>query len=281
MLVMDIGGTFIKSGLTDPGGKLIPITVTQTPSEADGTYEGFLNRLSGILSDALKHPGTERACISIPGPFDFEHGVSLMQHKFPALYLKSLRPPFDRAGIPVDFIHDSTAFMLGEVHDGVLAGKNASACVMLGTGLGFAFTREGRVAVSPARSPAFVLWNMPWNGGCAEDFVSTRALQRLYGEALPIRTIAERARDGDRKASEAFLETGKQLSAMLGKVLPRLGCDSLALGGQIAKSADLFHLDLSVDWFVSSHLDDAALRGASYYASFGREASELETEIGG
>ena len=47
------------------------------------------------------------------------------------------------------------------------------------------------------------------------------------------------------------------------------------LGGQIAKSADLFGLQLDVPWRVSQHLDDAALRGASAYAAQGRAACEL------
>lgn len=274
MLVMDIGGTFIKSALTDADGKVIPGTVVQTPSDANGSCDGFLNTLSGILAAALERQTVKRVCISIAGPFDFVHGVSLMRHKFPALYQQSLCPPFERAGIPVDFVHDSTSFLLGELHDGVLSGKKNAACVMLGTGLGFAYARDGRVAVSPGRSPAFGLWNMPWGDGIAEDYVSTRALQRLYGEALPIKSIADKARDGDAKAADAFLETGCQLSAILRNILPELGCDSFALGGQIAKSADLFHLDLPLPWAVSRHLDDAALRGASYFALHGPEASE-------
>ena len=50
---------------------------------------------------------------------------------------------------------------------------------------------------------------------------------------------------------------------------------SFVLGGQIAKSADLFGLRLDVPWRVSQHLDDAALRGASAYAAQGRAACEL------
>lgn len=281
MLVMDIGGTFVKSALTDEAGGLLADTVIQTPSDANGGYDVFLDMLTGILRAAKKRQEVSRACVSIAGPFDFMHGVSLMRHKFPALYRQSLRPPFEREGIPVDFLHDSTAFLLGEAYDGVLEGKSAPACVMLGTGLGFAFMREGRVAVSANRSPAFVLWNMPWEGGIAEDAVSTRALQRLYGEVIPIKSLADRARNGDRKAADAFLKTGRQLSAILRKVLPELGCDSFALGGQIAKSADLFQLDLPMKWAVSRHLDDAALRGASYFAAYGREACEKETVLSG
>ena len=135
--------------------------------------------------------------------------------------------------------------------------------------------RGGRVCVNAQRGPAFSLWNMPYEGGIAEDYVSTRAIQGAYGEALPVKTIADRARQGDARAAQAFAGAGFHLSALLGALIPRLGCDGFVLGGQIAKSADLFGLQLDVPWRVSQHLDDAALRGASAYAAQGRAACDL------
>ena len=276
MVVFDIGGTFIKYALTAENGELLTDTVRQTPSHADDDYDAFLGAMEGILREAGERQKVRKACVSIAGPFDFERGISLMRHKFRSLYQKSLRRPFEQAGVDVMFLHDSTAFMLGEAYDGVLQGRNAPCCVMLGTGLGFAFMRDGKVCVNPQRGPAFTLWNAPWRDGTAEDYVSTRAIQGLYGETLPIREIAERARQGDRKAGDPFLETGRQLSAILREIIPRLRCDSFALGGQIAKSADLLGLEVPVEWQVSRHLDDAALRGASRFARYGREDCEQD-----
>lgn len=275
MLVLDVGGTYVKYALTDAAGCLLPDTVGQTPSDAQGSYEAFLAVLSRIIASAQERQDVGCACVSIPGPFDFEAGVSRMRHKFPALYGQSLRVPFERAGIGVSFLHDSTAFMLGEARDGVAQDMASPCCVMLGTGLGFAFMRGGRVCVNAQRGPAFSLWNMPYEGGIAEDYVSTRAIQGAYGEALPVKTIADRARQGDARAAQAFAGAGFHLSALLGALIPRLGCDGFVLGGQIAKSADLFGLQLDVPWRVSQHLDDAALRGASAYAAQGRAACEL------
>lgn len=274
MLVLDIGGTYIKHALTDDKGAMLPETVAQTPSDAEGSYEGFTGALSGIIAEALRKQPFTKACVAIAGPFDFDTGVSLMQHKLKALYQKSLRPPFEKLGVDVDFLHDSTAFMLGEAYDGALRGAQAPCCVMLGTGLGFAFMRDGKVCVSDKRSPALTLWNMPWRDGIAEDYVSTRAIQKLYGEQLPVKAIAERARQGDARAARAFSAVGGSLSEILGYIIPRLQCDQFALGGQIAKSAGLFGLDVPVDWHVSHNLDDVALRGASYYALHGRSSCE-------
>ncbi|MBQ6564440.1 MAG: ROK family protein [Clostridia bacterium] len=268
MLVLDIGGTFLKYAMTDVYGRVLAESVRQIPSEASN-YEEFADVLRQVIEAGKQAEKTEKACVSIPGPFDFEHGISLMQHKFAAIYRRSIRPPFEDAGIEVTFLHDSTAFILGEASDGSLAGRAAPCCVMLGTGLGFAFMRDAHVCVNEQRTPAFTLWNMPWKQGIAEDYVSTRAIQQLYGSVISIRSIAEAAYAGEQKALEAFRRTGAELSQILQTVIPKLGCDCLALGGQIAKSADLFELDLPVPWFVSRHLDDAALRGAAFFATHG------------
>lgn len=172
------------------------------------------------------------------------------------------------------FLHDSTAFLLGEVYDGVLLGQENACCITLGTGLGFAFMRHGKVCVNEKRVPAFTLWNMPWRDGIAEDFVSTRSLQGLYGQKLPVKDIATLAKQGDPLAQDAFRITGQHLSDILRHILPQLGCEHLALGGQIAKSAELFQLDLPVRWSVSAHMDDSALRGSSYYAIHGQASCE-------
>lgn len=269
MLVLDIGGSFIKYGLTDDEGRLLPGTASQVPSDANGSYENFLAVLSKIIENAKSVMPVTKACVCIPGPFDYANGVSRMQHKFTALYQKTIKPPFDDAGVEVAFIHDSTAFLLGEGFDG----SGDSPCgVMLGTGLGFAFAREGRVCVDENQTPAFILWNMPWKDGIAEDYVSQRAILKLFGNRTDsVKAIADAARAGDAMASQVFLTVGENLSGMLQRIIPLLGCDSLVLGGQIAKSADLFHLQIPVPWRVCEHPEESALYGAGRHASLGRE----------
>lgn len=274
MLVLDIGGTYVKYALTDGAGRLLPETVAQTPSVGQDSSGEFLVVLARIVREARRKQEIQRACIAVAGPFDYDAGISLMRHKLPALYGHSLRPPFEEAGVEVVFLHDATAFMLGEAREGMARAMTSPCCVTLGTGLGFAFMRGGRVCVSERRGPALSLWRMPCCGGMAEDFVSARAIQAAYGEALPVREIAALARQGDARAAEAFLEAGRHLSDLLNALIPRLGCDGLVLGGQIAKSAELLGLRLHVPWHVSRHLDDAALRGASCFAAQGRAACE-------
>ena len=275
MLVLDIGGSFIKYGLADEQGNLLEETAGQIPSDANGEYEHFLQVLRKVIALGREKENFQKASVSIPGPFDYFTGTSQMRHKFTALYGKTISTPFEEAGIEVHYLHDSTAFLLGEAapEDG------SSPCgIMLGTGLGFAMMREGRICVNAAQTPALTLWNMPWKDGIAEDYVSQKTLLSLYGGAESVRAIADAARGGDEKAIRTFHEVGKNLSDILCFILPRLGCDSLVLGGQISKSADLFDLRIPIPWRICQHPEETALRGAGRYVALGRERCVQEME---
>ena len=275
MLVLDIGGSFIKYGLSDEQGNLLAGSAGQIPSDANGEYGHFLEVLRRVIAINREKESFRKASVCIPGPFDYFTGTSKMQHKFTALYGKTISTPFEEAGIEVHYLHDSTAFLLGEAEpeDG------SSPCgIMLGTGLGFAMMRKGKICVNPTQTPALTLWNMPWKNGIAEDYVSQRALLSRYGEADSVKTIADAARNGDEKALRTFREVGQSLSEILSFLLPRLGCDGLVLGGQIAKSADLFDLQIPVPWRVCQHPEETALRGAGRYAALGHDQCVQEME---
>ena len=111
-------------------------------------------------------------------------------------------------------------------------------------------------------------------GGAAsvddESGVFLADLGAAYGQPLSVKDIAGRARQGDEQALRAFRLAGEALSELMEIIDRRFHPDKLALGGQIARSADLLHLNLPFPWEVSHHLDDAALRGAAYYALHSR-----------
>lgn len=271
-LVMDVGGSFIKYGVCNPEGDLIESSVGQEASLAQSSARDIGAAFARVIRKARDWGPLRSACVSTPGPFDFEKGVSLMRHKFAALYGQSLKALFDAEGLCVSFLHDATAYILGEYHEGALRGSQAPCCVMLGTGLGFACMRAGRALVDEGQTPILRLWRSPYQGGIAEDYVSARAIQARYGADASVAQIARWAREGDEKARLAFEATGRHLAAVLAPVVQALGCDRLALGGQIAKSADLLALSLPVPWQPARHLDDAALRGAAWFARLGRAA---------
>lgn len=271
ILVLDVGGSFLKYGVADEKGALLPGSVGEAPARADESPEKVYEAFEKVIRRARETAPLAGACACFPGPFDYTHGVFRMKHKFQALFGCSILPPFERAGLPVRFLHDSTAYILGEVSDGTLRDAKDPCCVMLGTGLGYTMMKDGKVLIDESQTPALSLWCAPFRDGIAEDYVSTRAIQAAYGQPLSVKDIAGLARQGDEKALQSFLKTGEALSELMGIIDRRFHPDKLALGGQIARSADLLHLNLPFPWEVSHHLDDAALRGAAYYALHSRE----------
>ena len=225
--LLDIGGTFIKSS----DGRQIPIP-SAGPREA----------IAAALREALKDSG-ERIGIAIPGPFDYRQGIFRAEHKFAAVKGESFR---ELAGLPettdVRFIHDVCAVLEGAIR-GVQSDSN-TALVTLGTGLGFAIARRGKVRYGPTLSPADVIWNLPWEGGILEDKVSGRGLRAIYSQlggdgSLTARDIAEQAFHGDRMAFEAYERMGANLAAAIKDLLAENQVDTLLFGGQISQSLDL------------------------------------------
>lgn len=222
------------------------------------------------------------ACLGVacPGPFDFARGVSHMRHKWRGLMDVPLPSVFARElpGVPVRFLHDSTAFLLGEAWQGAARDMENPAGVMLGTGFGFTVMQRRRVLVDANGTPAVVLWNAPFRDGTVEDYVSRRALRDAYGPQAPdVRELAELARGGDTRAQAIFRRMGEALGEVLTRYLPA-GTDGVVLGGQIARSAELFlpWAQIPASVTVARHIGSAALRGAAVFCR--GEAHEFTKE---
>lgn len=277
-VVLDIGGTFVKYGAF-AGGEIC--LRGQFPIRESGAAEEIL---APILDFLLAHPAP-RVAVSIPGPMEYPTGTSRMTHKFAALYGLSLKDWLEARlpGTRVTFVHDGVAYMLGEMAEGALKGCGCAAGVMLGTGLGFALGKQGRVLIRPdTRTPAHPLWSAPYRDATAEDFVSGRGIRRrflaLTGRPLDVHEIAALAREGDATAAALLEETGAMLGEMLSAHLRPWPVERIAVGGQIAKSWDLmragYDAACAIPAVPAANIADAALRGAWLYARVGDEALE-------
>lgn len=251
MILLDIGGTFIKRS----DGLCIPM-----PSA------GSAEEIAGALRQATAGEA-EAIGVAIPGPFDYEHGIFLMRHKFASVYGKSFR---ELAGIAdctqLKFMHDVNAPLLGAVQMLGLQEHN-TALVTLGTGLGFSAAIKGKVQFGPNGSPAVSLWDKPYGEGIAEDIVSARGIRLAYGRlggdnSLSAREIAQRAQDGDILARNTFSGMGRCLGEVLGQVCAELKLDTILFGGQISKSMSLFEEPLKA--MLPGLRMEAAPQGAVY-----------------
>jgi glucokinase len=186
--------------------------------------------------------------MAMPGPFDYEHGVSWMQHKLPYLYGFDLRHALaarlGRADSQVRFLNDAAAYLLGEISAGAAQGVCRAVAITLGTGIGSAFAVDGLVIRNGTGVPAGgEIWNFPYQGGILEDQISTRAIRQSYqqrtGEDREVADIAASAAQ-DTIAAEIFSDFGRTLGIALRTVLGAFGPQVIVLGGGISRSAQLF-----------------------------------------
>ena len=229
-LLLDVGGTFLKSAVADAAGQLLSGSEFSCPIRSEGSREEIEGSLAAAVARGAAFAaerGMELAGIgiAIPGPFDYAAGVSRMTHKFRSICGVDLRGVLHAMpGVPADaeirFMQDVNAALAGEIARGNAAGYGASALVSLGTGLGFALSRDGRVLCNPAGGPKVVIFNLPYRDGILEDYASKRGFLRIYGEL----------------AGQTFATVGGILAAALRDLLVEHGVECLLLGGQISRS---------------------------------------------
>jgi len=282
---LDAGGTAVKFGLVpraDQGGEVLdpdqlPMPSSGTAEEIEAAYASAASR--GLELARRRDLEIVGVGVSTPEPFDFEAGVSLMRHKYAAIYGMSLRRFLQKTLGPVSmrFIHDAFAFLLGELAIGLGARARRPCIATIGTGLGFAGMVEGRLLTSAHGGPEADVYLSPFRDGIAEDYASARGIARRYadmgGAGSPsVQNIAERAAAGDPLCVQVFKDTGSALAEILLPQIGKHGFDLLIVGGQIAKSGELLASPLRERLSAlgapclvrtAERIDEAALLGAA------------------
>lgn len=288
ILAVDAGGTFFKFALLSEAYDIL--FADECPACSDGTILEIENAWKSLLHAAKARAESmdmriSRLAVSSPGPYDFEKGIPLMKHKFVAAYGVSVLP-WIKAVLPdvsPCFMHDLTAFMLGQLLFGAAVGAVRPAAVTLGTGFGFSDVVDGRIEVNTVQTTLIPVWKMPYQDGITEDYVSRRAIraayQRLSGcdqSAVPdVKEIASRADAGEQAALQTFSDMGGHFGRIIRPILCRLQSDRLIIGGQIAKAHALFEKTLlpylPCPMALAKDGETAALKGAAAFSVLGAE----------
>ncbi len=232
ILALDIGGTFIKSALFR-NGELLRM-LPQVPSSSGGSRE----EIAAALRLATEEPA-DAIGVAIPGPFDYRNGVSLMDHKFAAIKGCSLREFLPE--VPVRFLHDANAFLLGE-----RGGQRRMGAITLGTGLGAAVIIDHELQTNDLGSPApeVSLWSKPFRGTTVE-------------KALDL------AGHGPGQPPEKWRRFGELLAEILTPWSERFQLEEIVFGGQISNDFELFREPLAHLPIRKSICKYAALLGAA------------------
>ncbi len=261
-LVIDAGGTFLKSAIMDTNGNVSDGSVYIVPSHSDGSKAEIMTSFEACISAGFSFAAKTDARMkgigfSIPGPFDYRNGISLMKHKFHGLYQLNLKKligslPCVDPDLPIRFIHDANAVLMGEQWMGNAQNYNNSAVVTLGTGVGFAHSQNKTIQCNSLGSPSVSIYSTPYKDGILEDYVSQRGVLNIYSDLnqkvmnndLTVYDIGKQADEGEATSIRTFHIMGDILAQSLSDILQGKKIECLLLGGQISKSYHLFEQSL-------------------------------------
>ena len=252
---LDVGGTSLKSAVVVSNGSILKNSFRRTPikskGSADSIIETFVQTLNSHLKmvDRLKIEGIG---IGIPGPFDYEEGISLIPlelHKYNAIHGLNLKQELmERLGIrKIRFENDAWVFLRGEAWMGAAKGYNRIIGLTLGTGLGSAFMVGDQMLTKGAGVPPLGwIGGMSYENGMVEDKIARRWIivryKELSGEKndLSVEEIAMRGKQGDEASIKTFEEIGQKLGQTLKPIVSKFKAECIVFGGQISKSFSLF-----------------------------------------
>ena len=255
VLGADIGGSHIACQIVNlKGCQPLPETYTEIKVAESEPAGIILSAWEQALKTCLSKAGTLHICgmgVAIPSPFDFAHGIAMADHKFAALKGLNIREELHRVtGIlpnAILFTNDAAAFGMGAWR---LNGSQARHLigVTLGTGFGACFIVDGCYATyGPGVPIGGELWDYPFRGVIAEDYVSTRWFEKRFVElsGQPIKGV---------KGMIDFYESGRykseteqvfrEFSATFGEIMfpfmSRFKANVLVIGGGIVLSEQYF-----------------------------------------
>lgn len=205
---VDIGGTHISAALVDMEGNMLDGAYVHISVDAMEEATIVLDTWAKAISAVVALAGEAEVSsigIAMPGPFDYEQGISLIKDmaKYEQLYGINIREALlDRVyplQIPITFHNDAVCFGHGTVAGNATLHSAKVLTITLGTGLGACYLDKGVVCLESAGVPPHgFLYDYPFLNGRAEDYISARWLLKEYaalgGEAVPdVKTLAELA----------------------------------------------------------------------------------------
>lgn len=282
---IDIGGSHITTALVDLEKKaILDHSLHRSRVNCHGSAREIIDSWCHEIENSFSKPGGPdpqsrkhwKIGIAMPGPFDYEKGVSLISglDKYDALYGLNVRTLLsDALGMQPAHVllkNDAACFLDGELFAGAGQGYQDVLGITLGTGFGTAFGING-VATDAQ------LWQTPFGDGLAEDHFSTKWFIKQAG--LINGSVIQGVKDLIVNPAHAVIKEqlfsifSAHLALFFKDLLTRRSApDLIIVGGNIAQAKDCFweglhlglkkhHLNLK---FVISELgENAALLGAA------------------
>ncbi len=253
---VDIGGSHVSSALVDAQSGEIADNILEAKVDCNGTSAEILEVWMNTVRKTFPRNNTDSVLgigVAIPGPFNYEKGISLIEgvQKYDSLFgldiRESLRIVSNGNSENPAFINDASAFALGEYYSGAAKGSARALIVTLGTGFGSTFLADGELQQTAGNEVPEngYLYNIPFRESIADDYFSTRWFINRWNEktgmkVAGVKEIAQYASEKNQDAVDLFEEFSGNLSEFIYPWLRNFHPEVFVIGGNIAKASDFF-----------------------------------------
>ena len=265
ILVVDLGGTRMRTAVLDPYGGLLHRTSASTPPDRPEALAGAI--LETLESSRFHIAG---AVVGIAGPVSYAEGRPLRLPNLPQWEgFVSAEGLARVVGLPVTLANDADLAALGEHRFGAGRGTSDMVYVTVSTGVGAGAILNGRL-VHGRRSGAEIGLTIVdvGTGAILEELGSGTALERMTG--LSGAQVTLRAAQGDTAAIEAFRRVGRVVGTALYNLARLYAPQRIVVGGGVMQAgvhllnpvrAFLEERGEDVEVVASALGDDSGLRG--------------------
>jgi len=267
----DFGGTHLKYGLIDDGGRIVFDTRAESPAK----IAELINLLKKIWQDIKKRKKGDIKAVGFgfPGIFSLEKQKIFQSPNYPELDNFALTPALSRfIEVPFWVNNDANMAAFGEFKCGAGQGVQSMVFLTIGTGVGSGIILDGKLWLGKCGfagelghatvNPKGERCNCG-SQGCLETEVSAPKIVKNYNtlikkrEEITAEEVFQRAKKGDKAALQAFSQAGYYLGVGLSIAINLLNPAKILLGGAVMEAGD---------YLLSPALKEALKR--SYNASF-------------
>lgn len=245
---IDIGGTRIKSVVTDADGKLLHQSYTATNDGDDKIWKQAVLSTVNEIRDKFSNEKLVLG-ISAPGlPNETNTAIAFMPGRMQGLENFEWN---EFLQVPAFVLNDAVAALVAEAKLGAAKGKKHAVLITLGTGVGGAILINGKPHQGAFNKAGHIghmvideegdcdVTGMP---GSLEECIGNCTIEkRSKGKYASTHQLLEAYRAGDMDAKEVWLKSVKQLAIGLASVTNILSPQTIILGGGITEAGnDLF-----------------------------------------
>ena len=250
-LVLDIGGTFIKSALMDETGAFLERV--KVPSDT-ASLNSMLQSIASL--EPQFHECYDGVAVSMPGRIDTAKGIAHTAGAFNFIHDEPFQADLEAVfHKPVTIANDANCATGAELWTGALSNVDSGVVLVFGTGIGCGIVLDHKVYMGSSNASGEVTWMFTDSSRAFEDMdyykvgiphmwascASSSALAGMYARSKGISEESTNCIDlfndseqGDQSADKILDEFYRNVTAGLFNIQAVLDVPRFALGGGIS-----------------------------------------------